>query len=466
MDPRRLEEGWDVDEPPADFAERVVERALSERLEPRVGSPTISPRSRRAYAVGVALLAAAAALVIWWRAATPSASGEEVASARKEIALGQRALAVLEAGAHVAWEGPRVEQDRGDVFYRVEPGARFVVRTPVGEVAVLGTCFRVRVLPAAQPGGSDMKRKETLMAAGGAALGALVVVTVYEGRVQLSHAQDRITLAAGESGKLSANGAERASESDIDAAESALADARKGDALSSANENLARDIADLNRKLSAIEKEKAKLQQQLTNAEVELAKQTDAAAPRTRPEFDLDKEDWAELAKSGSVKFRVPCMRPQGWKPGPETLDRLGLSPDDSEPIQAAYQRSFERLWKTIGPLCAKAVGSEEVAEVIGPDSCTHVVMDVARRKDRESATEAMRAISEVRAGLAPPPSDELRQHPVFQVFWALTSELPEFERDLAQSLGPDEARRLAYSDEICASHSTFGGPGPREPKK
>jgi len=457
MDRRLLEEAWEADEPPRDFAERVVERALDEKNRAR------GPRGRRGrFAVGALILAAAAALLLFWTSAGDDV-GDRIAAERTEVGIGRRAVAVLETGAHVSWHGSTVSQDRGDVFYRVEPGGRFVVKTPMGEVLVKGTCFRVRVLPATHPGGERMKRKETLMAAGGAALGALVVVTVYEGRVQLSHAKGRLEIGAGESGKLTVNGAERADDTDVEAAE---AQAKKSEALSSANDNLAGDIANLNRRLQGIEKEKARLKDQLTQAEAELARRTDGAAPRTRPEFDLDQDDWAELAKTGSVKFRVPCLRPQGWTPGPEQANELGLGPDDPETIRAAYQRSYDRLWKVIGPLCEKAVGSAQIADVLGPDTCTHVVTDIARRQDREGATEAMRAVSELRAGIQNEASASVAESPVYKVFWALTGELPKFEADLAQSFGPEEAHRLAYSPEMCAGHSTFGGPGPREPDK
>jgi hypothetical protein len=52
---------------------------------------------------------------------TPS-QGSRVANARLEIALGGRAVAVLEPGAHICWRGSTVGQDRDDVFHRVKPG--------------------------------------------------------------------------------------------------------------------------------------------------------------------------------------------------------------------------------------------------------------------------------------------------------------------------------------------------------
>ena len=93
-----------------------------------------------------------------------------------------------------------------------------------------------------------------------------------------------------------------------------------------------------------------------------------------------------------------------------------------------------------------------------------HVIVDVARKKDRDASSEAMRQVGEIRAGKRPPPGPGDALDPTLEAFLALTGELSEFEADLAQSFGPEEAHRLAYSDEMCAGQSTFGGPGPRKP--
>jgi len=454
MDRRLLEEAWPADEPTQGFAERVVERARTERASRR---PSRVPR----FALAGVALAAAATLLLWLALGTES-QGSMLARERTEVRIGSRASAVLEAGASVEWRGPEVRQADGEIFYRVEPGGAFVVKTPAGDVSVLGTCFRVRVGQAPPKGEAEMKRRDLAVAAGGAALAAVAVVTVYEGRVQLSHAGGRVTLGAGESGKLGPDGAKKVTADELADAEQSLKGA-SGGALATANENLARDISELNRRLKGIEKEKGKLEEQLATAERELAKRTDGGAARGRHEFDMDQQDWSELAKDGTIKYRHPCFKPSGWKPSAEQLEELGLAPDDVEPIDAAYKRSYERLWKTIRPLCAKAIGNAEVVDVLGPDTCTHVVVDALRKQENSGVGEAMRQVAEARAGQRPAPAGGKDQHPVFELFWGLTGEMSAFEADLAQSFGPEEAKRLAYSKGLCAGHSTFGGPGPRQ---
>jgi ferric-dicitrate binding protein FerR (iron transport regulator) len=458
MDRRLIEDAWQADEPPAGFAERTVARALAEKKRR-------SRVRRRLPAALAAVLAVAAAAMLWLgRGEDELGAGERTASERVEVTLGTRAVAVLEKDASIRWNSAGVEQARGDVFYRVEPGRPFVVKTPVGEVAVLGTCFRVRVV-AREPEGNDVKRKEVAMAAGGAALGALVMVTVYEGRVQLSHANEKVALAPGDTGTLSADGARKVEGQALADAEAVASAAVRESAAEGANKNLVADIAELNRRIEKIGKDKEKLEEKLKSAQADLAKQNGTPV-RTRSQFDLDDKDWAELAKDGTVKFRVPCMRSKAWKPDAKVLDELGLGADDAETIRGVYERSYDRMWKALRPLCTKAVGNEQVVDILGPDTCVHVIVDVARRQDGAAASEAMRLLSETRAGMHPAPVGGAPQHPVFETFWTMTGEMGRFEADLAQSYGPEEAKRLAYSDKMCAGHSTFGGPGPREPGK
>ena len=74
-----------------------------------------------------------------------------------------------------------------------------------------------------------------------------------------------------------------------------------------------------------------------------------------------------------------------------------------------------------------------------------------------------MRRVSEIHAGLRPAPAAGKDLHPVLGMFLALTSEPALFEAELAQSFGPEDARRLAFNDVLCREQITLAGPGPRE---
>jgi hypothetical protein len=176
---------WEAQQPTEGFADRVVRLAVAE--------PVPAERRRWGRIFAGLLLAAALGAVIAFGAVRRGAAahGDAAGVARQEVRVGTRAVAVLEPGAHVAWDGDVVTQDRGDVFWRVEPGARFVVRTPAGEVAVKGTCFRVKVI------------------AGAGIAAAAMAVVVYEGKVGVSHAGAQVDVVAGESAETDDRGVRR-----------------------------------------------------------------------------------------------------------------------------------------------------------------------------------------------------------------------------------------------------------------
>jgi hypothetical protein len=507
IDRGELERAWRAAEPPSDFAERVLQKvtvgatseagATAERSS--APAPSMADASWTWLALGSASrwitgrrarvsltpgrsLSARSALALvacvgvtiglWLTVAGPHADhGEVLAERRTQLPLGGGGVGVLESGAHVAWSGRQIRQVSGDVFYRVEPGEPFSVETPVGDVAVRGTCFRIRLhtpegaemttVPgvAAKGKARDMLAERMYGMGAGVALGALATVIVYEGEVQLSQAEARLELGAGEAATMGPEGIRRVDDAPGLTGEpspiggvSASAAPAAGELSQRDEAALHQDIGELGRKLKLIEADKAELQRRLGRAESELARRG-RAVEREHNDFDLDQDDWKKLAETGSIKYRVPCQVPGGWTPGPEVLDRLGLAPDDAEVIRAAHQRSNQRIWNALRPLCVEALGNDEVVDLIGADNCTHVVLGMANKADRESAQAAMRAVGETRAGERPPPAPGVQRHPVFDLFWALTGEMQAFEADLAESFGPEDAKRIAFSpSQSCTS--------------
>ena len=205
------------------------------------------------------------------------------ADTRREIVVGSRAVAVAEPGAHLRWRGDDVTQDAGDIFYRVERGERFVVHTPAGDVAVLGTCFRVRV----ETNGStnrdeertDMNARDVKVGLVGAASALLATVVVYEGKVAVSQAGQTTSaaasatqLTAGQSARLDASGVHVGAGVGSKTGAAAESAASTGEeSLLAANANLSQAIGDYHRRLDAITAEKAALQQKLTSAQQQLA---------------------------------------------------------------------------------------------------------------------------------------------------------------------------------------------------
>lgn len=219
MNRTELERAWPAAEPPPGFAQRVLER-----LVPGPAMP--EPAQRRARALRWLqsrrlrwLLLPAAALAlggVWllWPAG-PAREGDVIAAEPRVVSIGERAVAEMSSGAHLRWSGdwPRevqqeVQQDSGAVTYRVLPGAAFRVRTPHGNVDVLGTVFRVVVADREQARGEPMKRQWAIGGAS-ATLGALLWVSVDRGSVRLSKKDNELVLGAGQSGTIGSDGIPR-----------------------------------------------------------------------------------------------------------------------------------------------------------------------------------------------------------------------------------------------------------------
>ena len=231
---------------------------------------------------------------------------------------------------------------------------------------------------------------------------------------------------------------------------------RDARAYDEANRHLAESVDVLNQKLAFVEQEKQRLEKKLSDAKTSGAERAEGHEKRGRSEFDLSRDDWAKLAKAGEVKYTLPCEQKGGWQPTAAQLDGLGLAPGDGEAIKAAYSSSSERVWATIRPLCAEVVGSEAVAEKLRRDACTHLLLDDAKSKSEGASKELMKQVGEINAGLRPPPQPGDDTPAVVQALLALTNEQHQFERDLAQTFGPDEAHRVAFDEAMCSESSHF----------
>lgn len=177
----------------------------------------------------------------------------------------------------------------------------------------------------------------------------------------------------------------------------------------------------------------------------------DAGGPRRRRGGgEPTAEDWDRMAKSGVIRVRIPCVRDKPWSPGEGTLERLGLTAADGRTLKEAYERSNKRVTDQVKPLCAKALGSQEVADKLGTTACIDAITSSARRASPEAAQQSLVRAAEAQTGKqgGKPATDASALE---QLTLALAREGSAFEADLARSLGPDEAKRLAWAPELCA---------------
>ncbi len=453
---RRLDalNAWTSRPPPPGFADTVLEAHARQELrsvEPSSSdatpSPPARPRWRRAAQIALATVAAAALLVLVWPARVPGTTGSFVAEARQTVPLSQRAIAVAEPGASLRWtettDALVVDQRDGAVFYRVESGDPFLVRTPAGEVRVTGTCFSVAVDSTASPSLPAMK-PNTKSIALGAALAAAVTVTVYEGSTVLANDSGRVALEAGQTGRATAGtppSIDDAPGSDGDSA-TAPADATELATLRAHTQSQARELDRLRQRLHAT-----------TDPAAAAEPGHDDPPPPRRfgyngpplPEgFDYYAPSQAallEMAECGVVAWDQPPVWADDEQPDPQYLDALGLSDDEATAFREVFDQFRTDTTQTASDFWVELGGAPEAAAAIDPSELLGLVYGRSDFDDRERGRIQL---AMERAGLAEHSSGELS---TTERLLRWDADLGNaFERALAERLGPERAQSLRAS--------------------
>ena len=158
------------------------------------------------------------------------------------------------------------------------------------------------------------------------------------------------------------------------------------------------------------------------------------------------------------MKARYPCRFDPNWHIDASQASELGLSPEQARDVERAFVREEARIRTAIERGCAKVVGSLELAQRLGPAVCTSIVTNAVT--DNHADTHM---VANIRAGNRPiPPADQLT--PFASLLLAETEALRAIQEDLAPSLGPEDAHRIAFEDAFGSCSGTFNGPPPRQP--
>lgn len=234
--------------------------------------------------------------------------------------------------------------------------------------------------------------------------------------------------------------------------------------LLAANASLVKSLAECNRRLAA--KGEREVTPPPAASVAEPAPVASSGRRGGRGRDPMAAPDWNKLAEEGAVPFRIPCIRSTPFVPSERQLDRLGLAPQDGETLKQAYAKSNERMNAQIAPLCARVLGSKELAEKVGAQACMSAIIDSARRESPDKMKAELSRVAEVNGGKRPAPKGSDGLGNVEALMLAMTEESKTFERDLAAQLGPEEAARIASSRGLCSERGMVratDAPPPRE---
>ncbi|MEQ8274477.1 MAG: hypothetical protein RMA76_45275 [Deltaproteobacteria bacterium] len=441
---REALDAWDVPALPDDLAERVVPEA------PREEAP--KPRSKSRRWMALAAGAAAVFAVVW--AFDRSAQGEASPSTRTTIAIGDRATAVAEAGSALAWRIGRrgeavVQQNRGNVFYRVERGGTFEVRVQDKKVRVLGTSFRVEVIE------MESKKAALVGAAAGALVATTVVVTVYEGKVVTAAPGGEVTLEAGEAARLTDEGKPKRFAPQLSAkARDKPADGMMARAVVVDEPVVPTDETpeELHQALTKANLENLHLKRELAKVKQELAE-----APDERPFFEPSEKMVQRFADDCLVAWDAVST---GVKPPtvPDAdVDKVGLTEGEREIADKLLAASHDELKAVIQQTYTAVTGDPNT----GSMATEAMFAEITDKTPREVMQQLFLRLSHERAGRLPPPPEGTELQPVERMFRTLTSSGDRLEQAIASELGPDQARKLrqAHNGWNNKSKSSYGCP-------
>lgn len=232
------------------------------------------------------------------------------------------------------------------------------------------------------------------------------------------------------------------------------------DALTRANKNLVKELAECDRRLVELGEKPTTPPPSASSATAEDDRPSRGdGGRRGRRGGEPSKEDWERMAESGTLRVRMPCIRDTPWKPSDAVIDRLGLAPGDADTIRDAYAESNKRMIAEIRPLCGKVLGAPDMIDKVGASTCMDAILNAGKKQSPEAAKGAIVATAEVQAGKRKPNDGG---EPMEKLLYAMTQETKTFEADLAKKLGPDEAKRLAWAPEMCAERKfVSSGDGP-----
>lgn len=459
---RRALEAWQVPGAPVGFAERVLAREA-----------VVAHRARR---LRVTALAAAALLAIggaaWWLSRGEPSAGALTAEARTSQRLGERGVAVLEPGAALRWTIARdgaaaLEQSRGAVFYRVEPGGVFTVRVPEGEVRVRGTCFEVEV--------RDMAAWGPAMggAAVGAALSALVVVTVYEGRVEVARGGEVRAVEPGERATLGdgiavapARGgrvAERAGAPTTKGPSAARAVATPDEGTGPPAQRAGRggEVVDEGGEVATLQRENAALRTELAGLRLRVAEAD--AVREAHKTYDIGQAELDRMAERCELRWDTIGYR-LGEPPRVprEEADAFELSEAQLSALDERLAAENARLIEAIRQAYVEVTGDDPAAiQAVAPEALFTEVQDKTPIEERRRIFSllAKERASGVEPDVSPARLADLS--PAERMFRVITTSGNRLEAAMGEVVGPEVARQMrdAHRGYGNRHRSSFGCP-------
>jgi hypothetical protein len=411
---------WPALAPPEGFADRVVSALHGGGAAVPVARARRLPWAALGACVGAAAAAAMLALAPGREAPSRggSAAGSVVTAARETVHIGDRAIAVAEAGAELAWSQRggrmRVDQPRGRVFYRVDHGGPFLVVTPAGDVRVTGTCFRVTI----EGGGVGGEA--------GALTATAALVEVLEGGVVVANDAGEVAVPAGQRARAVLGEAPARLDGEGGGGPGDLAG---GLAAGGATGGLER--------LLAAEARVRELERALEAARGGAAP-SPPGTPARNKYYDFTPDELKALGRRCELRWVLPIHLTK-WD-GPHLDEKLALTEAERGAILRVMEEQRNQFMEDLRSIYLEVVGDRAAAATLSPMSLHAEIASKSRPGDNAEARR--RILQEWSAG-SPAPVGAPGLSAVDRFWRTLAAVEDAFFLKVAEIVGPDRAREV-----------------------
>jgi hypothetical protein len=289
----------------------------------------------------------------------------------------------------------------------------------------------------------------------GAAAAAIVVVTVYEGKVLTATPRGGggVELEAGEAARLEPGRSPRIlaeAAADTNATGSTAAPGRRSYAARTADA-----LVKQNAKLS---REKQRLEQELEVLRSRLDQRSGAKSQSQI--LDLDKKDLLAMARRCELRWDMPPLSGTNGVDSRAVKD-LGLTEGEQAAIKKVLKAHHARMKSALRKLYVEVTGDSKGVDLLSLHAITSEIED---KSPRGETKRVFQRLARERAGLQAPPRELSRTSAAERLYRLLTGAGDRVERAMGAQIGPDLARRVrrvrgGFGSRYRSSH---GCPKPR----
>lgn len=456
---RRALQAWEVGDPPAGLTSRALWRA--QRIS----------RQRRfnIWAVAASVIFVLGVMGYFSLRTVHPESGHLQANERQSLSLGDRAVAVVEAGASLKWSMDakgkvELRQFSGNVFYRVNRSDRpFVVSTVSGTIRVMGTCFRVVVVneteKEALPSSPNQEQerihlhgKGTTPASAKSAAATITWVELLEGKISVATPQAELIVAQGHVVRL------KASEPPLLLTGETAPIRRDDNPDEDRFYTMSSELNEMARKYQRLLQEKKQLETEQQALQTELAQMKQMIGEKRNSPANLSKEELLSLAKNCELRWDMPPVQLEPPDVSKEAAGELGLNETEKAAIKKVFKDHNQKLLDEIRRLYLQATGDKDGVKYLSPHA---MISEITEKSPEGELKMVFQRLSQERAGLKSPPVDLNSISPTEKLYRLLTTAGDHVEKAIGMEIGPDLARqyREAKGGFGNQSSSSYGCP-------